>query len=789
MKRTKSIRNRGYAAVALALFAAMIWSLMPATLMTSAGAQKRQIESGGGNPLVLLEAQLGSSTSAANGKAKYRVFSDGNRKLEVEVEDVPLAAGTVVTVFVDGAAFGNITLSGLHAGEIEHETENGQAVPQVTASSTVVVKNGADTVAQGSFDGTPPPPPPAGSTQFATLTGATIGGITPHGSAEFQGTAEERELEVEAEDVNLAVGTVLSVEINNTAVGNMTLNSVLKAELHLNSNTGATTPTVAAGDTVTVKNGATVILSGTFGTTAPPNPVPTTAFSANMTGPAINGVAPFGVASFLARNGNNNLKFNIRVNLPTGTVVAAFINNTQVGTITLRPEGEGELELESENGQAVPTIVAGDTASIRNGDTTVLSGAFESVVAPPAPNQQNQHARSFETNLSGGAVVPAVTTSGRGEAKIKLNDAETQIEVKVEFKNLSSAQTGATINGPATSTTSGPEIFNLGVVGGTQGKIERTFNVTTEQVQQLRTGSWYVSIDSTGHASGELRGQFRTHGHHADVDGDGMEDLSLFRPSTGAWYAVSSSTNQITVANFGGAVDTPVSGDFDGDGKTDIAVYHPDGASGKGIWYINRSFDGGFTIQQFGLIGDIPLRGDFDGDGRNDIAVFRPSTGVWFIQGSQGGFMGGQFGVSGDKPVASDFDGDGKTDIALYRPSNGTWYWLRSSDNQFGIANFGLSGDIPLAADRDGDGISDITLFRPSNGGWYWINSSNGQVGGAVFGQNGDVPVSGDFDGDQKTDVAVFRPSNGAWYIYRSLDGGIDVRSFGLNGDIPALAQ
>jgi carbon monoxide dehydrogenase subunit G len=779
-------KNRGYAAIALTLFAAMIWSMLPASFSASVGAQKRVLESGGGDPLVILQAQLGSSTSAANGKAKYRVFSDGNRKLEVEVEDVPLAAGTVLTVFVDGAVFGNITLSSLHAGEIEHETEDGQAVPQVTASSTVVVKNGADIVAQGSFDGAPPPPPPAGSGQFAALTGPAIGGITPHGSAEFSNAGGERELEVEAEDVNLAVGTVLSVEINGAAVGQMTLNAVLKAEIRLNSDEGDTVPVIAAGDTVTVKNGAATILSGVFGSTPPPPTAPATAFSANMTGPAINGVAPIGVASFLARNGNNRLKFNIRVNLPTGTVVGAFINSTQVGTITLRPEGEGELELESENGQTVPVIAAGDTASIRNGDTTVLSGTFQTVVAPPPSVQQ---VRSFEGNLSGAQVVPAVTTSGRGEVKIKLNSAETQIEVKVEFKNLSNAQTSASINGPATSTTNGPVIFNLGVAGGTQGKIERTFNVTSEQIQQLRTGSWYVTVGSTTHPDGELRAQFRSHGHHADVDGDGVEDLSLFRPSNGGWYSVSSSTNQIGVQIFGGAVDTPVSGDFDGDGKTDIAVYHPDAASGLGVWYINRSFDGGFTIQQFGLANDIPLRGDFDGDGRNDIAVFRPSNGVWFIQKSAGGFTGGQFGISGDKPVASDFDGDGKTDIALYRQSNGTWYWVRSSDNQIGIANFGLNGDIPLAADRDGDGISDIAVFRPSNGGWYWINSSNGQVGGVVFGQNGDVPVSGDFDGDQKTDVAIFRPANGAWYIYRSLDGQVDIKSFGLNGDIPALAQ
>ena len=135
--------------------------------------------------------------------------------------------------------------------------------------------------------------------------------------------------------------------------------------------------------------------------------------------------------------------------------------------------------------------------------------------------------------------------------------------------------------------------------------------------------------------------------------------------------------------------------DGDGDGISDLTVFRPS----TGEWYRLNSSSGQFSGVAFGASTDLPTGGDFDGDGLSDISVFRPANGYWYrLNSSNGTFVAVPFGAAADRPVATDFDGDGKTDIAVFRPSNGTWYFLRSSDGSFGGIAFGQNGDIPLQA-------------------------------------------------------------------------------------------
>lgn len=106
----------------------------------------------------------------------------------------------------------------------------------------------------------------AGEIRLRTdLTGGAIAGKTPHGHAESRSqTGRNRsEFKVEVEDVNLADGTSLEVDVNGAKVGTLTL-KLGEGELELDSQDHDIVPAVKKGDVVTVVGAAGALLSGAF---------------------------------------------------------------------------------------------------------------------------------------------------------------------------------------------------------------------------------------------------------------------------------------------------------------------------------------------------------------------------------------------------------------------------------------------------------------------------------------------------------------------------------------------
>lgn len=267
-----------------------------------------------------------------------------------------------------------------------------------------------------------------------------------------------------------------------------------------------------------------------------------------------------------------------------------------------------------------------------------------------------------------------------------------------------------------------------------------------------------------------------------DFDGDGLADISIFRPINGQWWYQQSFDNSVRAFTFGVSTDKPVPADYDGDSKTDIAVYRP----ATGEWFVLRSSNNSFYSVPFGVSTDKPAPGDFDGDGLADIAVFRGSEGTWFINKSSGGVQISQWGAAGDVPVNADYDGDGKSDFAIYRPSNGQW-WINRSTAGVIATTFGLNTDKPVPADYTGDRKTDIAIWRPANGNWYVLRSEDSSFYAAPFGASGDIPAPADYDGDGKADLAIFRPDSANWFVQRST-AGILIQQFGAIGDLPTAA-
>jgi hypothetical protein len=158
------------------------------------------------------------------------------------------------------------------------------------------------------------------------------------------------------------------------------------------------------------------------------------------------------------------------------------------------------------------------------------------------------------------------------------------------------------------------------------------------------TGQFWVRRSTDGAAStfGPFGGGFMP--IVGDWDGDNRADFGMF--SNGAWRMSRSSTDHAVVvaASWGTAGDAAVHGDYDGDGLDDLAVFRPS----DGTWYIANSA-GGTRIVRWGTSGDVPVPGDYDGDGRVDIAIYR--SGVWYILGSTSGVLITSFGLAGDTPL------------------------------------------------------------------------------------------------------------------------------------------
>ncbi len=80
--------------------------------------------------------------------------------------------------------------------------------------------------------------------------------------------------------------------------------------------------------------------------------------------------------------------------------------------------------------------------------------------------------------------------------------------------------------------------------------------------------------------------------------------------------------------------------DFNGDGTEDIGIFRP----GSGLWVVR-----GVTRVYFGSGNDSPQSADFSGDGTDEIAVFRPTTGLWAVRGITRAY----YGQAGDSPLGA----------------------------------------------------------------------------------------------------------------------------------------
>jgi hypothetical protein len=395
-------------------------------------------------------------------------------------------------------------------------------------------------------------------------------------------------------------------------------------------------------------------------------------------------------------------------------------------------------------------------------------------------------------------VPPPTNSLGRGNCMITLNLAQTQITATCQYSNLSSPLISGHIHCCAAPGANAPVLFNFNPpTGQTSGTFNAgPFNLTTEQLGELRAKRMYVNLHTQNFQGGEIRGQIKIQTTPYDNDGDGRTDIRVYRPSAFTTFGIFSVNNSIFSNFFGLAGETPTltssgSEDFDGDGRSDIVLI----SSSNNIfnWRILQTGSNSIRSLVWGINGvDDVVPGDYDGDGRTDVAVYRFENGVWYILQSSNNQLRaefwGQAGNTNEFGMAGDFDGDGKNDLTTARgtSSGALWSTRRSSDNAIQTVIFGGVAPpardfliIPSAQiDVDRDGIQDRTVLRDpdstnNNGSqmtYFVLRSSDNSIFSLPFGADTDSRFFGDYDGDGRTDFAVRRNEGGTliWYIAQS---------------------
>ena len=114
-----------------------------------------------------------------------------------------------------------------------------------------------------------------------------------------------------------------------------------------------------------------------------------------------------------------------------------------------------------------------------------------------------------------------------------------------------------------------------------------------------------------------------------DFDGDGFDSVSIYRPSERRVYIINSlgaNEGGLGVADFayplGGQDDQLFVGDFDGDGDDEVGLFRE--SSGEVLLRYSTTPGPPDVRFFFGVAGDLMFSGDWDGDGVDTVGLNRP---------------------------------------------------------------------------------------------------------------------------------------------------------------------
>jgi serine protease len=316
-------------------------------------------------------------------------------------------------------------------------------------------------------------------------------------------------------------------------------------------------------------------------------------------------------------------------------------------------------------------------------------------------------------------------------------------------------------------------------------------NDGTDEIGIWRGSNHYFYLDTNGNGilniATERFGPFPDSANPSDVsvagdwNGDGTDEIGIWRGSNRYFYLDTSSANEIfgPFPNSADPSDVPVVGDWNGDGTDEIGIWR----GSNRYFYLDTNGDGlltNFATERFGPFpdsadpSDVPIAGDWNGDGTDEIGIWRGSNRYFYLDTNGNGILNiatERFGPfpnsvdSSDVPVAGDWNGDGTDEIGIWRGSNRYFYLDTNGDGlltNFATERFGPfpnsvdPSDVPVAGDWNGDGTDEIGIWRGSNRYFYLDTDGDGLLTNFATERFGpfpnsvdpsDVPIAGNWDG------------------------------------------
>lgn len=165
----------------------------------------------------------------------------------------------------------------------------------------------------------------------------------------------------------------------------------------------------------------------------------------------------------------------------------------------------------------------------------IVAGGLLALSIIPFAAADSGREKEVRARLTGFQEVPAVSTTGKGEFRAKINRADTELQYELEFSGLEGAVTQSHIHIAQKSVNGGIMVWLCGTTtnpgpAGTPscptpgGKVSRTVTAAdvigpagqgiaagefAEFLRALRNGFAYANVHSTTWPGGEIRGQIQ----------------------------------------------------------------------------------------------------------------------------------------------------------------------------------------------------------------------------------------------------------------------------------------